>query len=124
MRLVGHQDLGFVLVLVIERDLYVLRVRDHVKVGEDVAVFIQDETGTLALLRDRAIKEVEGDHAGGDIHDRGKRFFIDRDVVLLAGKSAGAAWASVISMPPGKGPLFCEEDVLAARVNHPWPPLV
>ncbi len=66
-----------------EGDFDALGVGDDVVVGEDVALLVEDEAGALALLRDGAVEEVEGDGGGGDVDDGGQAFFVDGDVLLL-----------------------------------------
>ena len=81
---------GFELLLVPERDFDGLGVVDDVVVGEDVALVIDDEAGTLALLRDRAQEEIAADDFGaGDVDDRGQGFFVDGDVLELFGVVCG-----------------------------------
>ena len=63
--------------------------RHHVKVGQNVAGFVEDEAGALALLRHRSIKEVEDQRGGSDVDHRGQHFLVDGDVVLLFGVVGG-----------------------------------
>ena len=60
MSAVGADDGGAVFLVVMEGDLNLLRVGDDVVIGEDVSGFVDDETGSLALLRVQAVEEVEG----------------------------------------------------------------
>ena len=62
---------------------------DDVEVGEDVAGLVENEAGALALLRNRAIKEVEDQRGGGDVDHRGQDFLVDGDIVLLFGVVGG-----------------------------------
>ena len=45
--------------LVVESDLDLARIGDHVVVGQDMAFFVDDETRALAFLRYRTVKEVD-----------------------------------------------------------------
>ena len=58
-----------------------LRIFDYVVVGEDAAIFAEDEPGSLSLARHDPIEEVEGQLGGSDIHYRWQDAFVDRDAI-------------------------------------------
>ena len=58
---------------------------DDVKVGENVAGLVEDESRALALLRNVPIKEVEDQRGRSDVDHRGQHSLVDRDIVLLFG---------------------------------------
>ena len=55
---VARDDLRLVAALVGERDLDLLSAGDHVVVGEDVALLVEDEAGALVLLGNGLEEEV------------------------------------------------------------------
>ncbi len=63
------------------RYLDLLRILDHVVVGDDAAVFGEDEPRTLAALRHHPIKKVEGQCGRSDIHHRRQSPLIDRNAI-------------------------------------------
>ena len=85
MGLVHADDGGSIFFAVVEGDPDLARVGDDVVVGEDMAFFVDDEAGTLALLRVEAVEEIEGLHLRSYIDDGGDIFAVDTDVVLLLG---------------------------------------
>ena len=91
MSAVGADDGGAVFLVVMEGDLNLLRVGDDVVIGEDVSGFVDDETGSLALLRVQAVEEVEGLHPRRDVDYGGDVLAIDADVVLFFGVEPFAA---------------------------------
>ena len=70
MCLVLQNDLRLVLVFVAERYLDLLRILDHVIVGEDPSVFAEDEARTLSRLGHNSIKKIECQGGGSDVYDR------------------------------------------------------
>jgi len=76
-------------VLVGEGDLDLLAAFDDVGVGEDVTLLVEEEAGTLTLLRDGTVEEVVGDGGRGDVDDGGKGLLVDGDVLLLFGVVGG-----------------------------------
>ena len=83
VRRIGAHNGCLVLLAVVEGHFDLACIGDDVIVGENVAVFIDDEAGALAFLRDQAVEEVEGHGARGDVHHRWNILAIDADVVLL-----------------------------------------
>ena len=72
-----------ILVLVGERNLDLLRIRDDVIVREDLAVFAQDESRSLPLLRHHSVEQSKRESGGGHVDHGGEHPFIDGNVVLL-----------------------------------------
>src|SRR3984957_8957357 len=68
MGTVGADDGGGVFLAVGECDFNFLGFGDYVEVGENVSGFVDDKTGTLALLRVDAVEEVVGLHARRNVH--------------------------------------------------------
>jgi hypothetical protein len=66
-----------------ESDFDLSRILNHVVIGENVTVFVDDEAGSLAFLRNGAIEEVECYGARCDVHHGLDVLAIDIDVVLL-----------------------------------------
>src|SRR5579863_1523146 len=62
-----------------------IRAFYDMEVGQDMAAVIEDETGSLAFLRNRTIEEVEDHLPRRNIDDGRKYAFVDRDVVQLFG---------------------------------------
>ena len=85
MRGVGADDRGPEFFPVVHGDFHLAGVGNHVVVGENVPFLIDHEAGALALLRDQAVEEVEGNGLRGDIDDGGNILAVDEDVVLLFG---------------------------------------
>ena len=89
--LVRADDARLVAVLVGELHLdAAVGAFDDVVVGQDVAGFVQNEPRALALLRHRAIEEVEHQRGGGDVDHRGHHALVDGDVVQLLGVECGS----------------------------------
>ena len=72
-----------ILVLVGERNFDLLRILDDVVIGENLAIFAQDESRALPLLRHHAIEEIESESGGGHVDHGGKDAFVDGNIVLL-----------------------------------------
>ncbi len=62
---------------------------NHVIVGQHVAGLVEDEARALALLRHRAIEEVEHQRRRSDVHHRRQHPLVDGNVVLLVGVVGG-----------------------------------
>ncbi len=89
---VDAQYRGRVLFLVRQRDRDVARAGDHVIIGHDLAVFVDDEAGTNAFLREHLKEEIPLVDNAGDV-DRGEAVgLVDIDVVLLV-RAKPAPWA-------------------------------
>ena len=69
MEAIFADDLRRVAVLVVGLNLDVTRVGDDMVVGEDVALFVEDEAGTLIGLGDVTVEEIEGYGSCGDVDD-------------------------------------------------------
>ena len=82
-------SVGFVTVLIGERDFNLLAAGDDVIIGEDVSLLVEDEAGALVLLGDDLEEEVDGLRRRGDVDDRRQRLFVDGDVVHLLGVVLG-----------------------------------
>ena len=81
--LICANHLRRVVALVVQRDFNILGALDHVEVGEDVSLFVENESRTLAFLRHHAIKEVKAHGARANVHHRWNRLLVDADVDLL-----------------------------------------
>ncbi len=71
------------MLLVFQDDFQLPRAVNDVVVGEDVAFFINDESGAGALLGLRTEEEIIRDDGGGDVDHGGNDAFVDVHVVLL-----------------------------------------
>ena len=90
VRPVGAHNLGRVAALVAQHHLdAAVGALHHVVVGQHVTALVEDESGTLALLRHRPVKEVEDQGGGSDVHHRGQHSFVDGNIVLLFGVVGG-----------------------------------
>ena len=85
MRAVGTYDRRGISFLVVQRHLDLAGVGHYVIIRHNVALLIDDESRSLALLRHQTIEEVEGDGPRSDVHHRGDILVVDVDVVLLFG---------------------------------------
>ena len=105
--------LGGVAALVAEHHLdAAIGAFDYVVVGEHVAGTVEDEAGALAVLGNRAVKEVEDQGGGGDVDDRGKHALVDGDIVLLLGVVGGSGF-SLGERERGAGAMRSEERDIA-----------
>ena len=86
MRAVGADDTcrEFALVAQLHFNAAIGACHD-VKIGENVAGLVENESRSLALLRNGSIKEVEDQRGGGDVDHRGQHSFIYPNVVLFFG---------------------------------------
>src|SRR3954469_23346001 len=85
MRTVGSDYSCAILFPIVERDLNLPRVGDHVIIGEHVAIFIDDEARALPLLWNQAIKKVERHGFRSYVHHRADVLVVNGNIVLLVG---------------------------------------
>src|SRR5581483_11210778 len=104
VRAVSIERARIVLALIRKRNLDTAAARNHVVIGQDEAVFVDQETGTETLSSHRLIEEIAAHGCARDVDGREAREFIDIDVVLLLRREPRAVYGG------GFGPLHsCAE---------------
>ena len=72
-----------------QRDLNAAATGDHVKVGQDETVIVDQETRAKALRGDRLIEKIAADRGAGDINGGELRKLVNVDIVLLVRVQSG-----------------------------------
>src|SRR5581483_6992209 len=77
---------------IVQRDFDLARAVDHVVIGQNVAIAVDNEAGALPLLRHQSIEKVQGYRLRRDIDDRADVLVINGNIVLFFGvKRLGAS---------------------------------
>ena len=73
----------FVFLAIVHGDFHLTGIGDDVVVGQNVPLFVDDESRTLSLLGNQPIEEIKCHGPRSDVYDRRNVLLVDGDIVLL-----------------------------------------